>query len=101
MDMAFGVTAADNVEKSMVMVELKLNHIGLRNLKETEIEEKIRGSLKVLADSVPIYFEYYFIFSSDLVEQAKAKLFRFYTEPELRRSRKAETMEGLKVAFFD
>ncbi|GAA4467327.1 hypothetical protein GCM10023093_23040 [Nemorincola caseinilytica] len=102
MDLAFAVEDVDSSERCLVLVELKLNHIDVRrNLKQIELENKIAGSLLVLKNGIAIYPTFFFIFADDLIQQAINKLFRFYPDPAVRQTRKAETIQGLKKLFFD
>jgi len=79
-DFAFGINNTATEKKYTVLTELKLNHTDVRrNLKYEEIEGKIAASVNTLADDIAVLPKYYFLFSDEVVEQARNKFSRLYS----------------------
>ena len=74
--MSFGVAIENSTIKHMVIVELRLNYINPNNVRREELEEKAIGSIAALGSSIPVHDNFIFIFQSNLVEQARNRLYR-------------------------
>lgn len=77
MDFCFGVKTP-NDKKKIVLVELRLNYTNWKNLRKNELDEKISHSKVILGQSPIILNHFYFIFSSQIKNQAHNYLRRLY-----------------------
>jgi len=66
------------MKKNMVLVELRLNYTNWKNLSKKELDEKISHSKIILGQSPLILNHFYFIFSSQIKNQAHNYLRRLY-----------------------
>lgn len=78
MDFCFGVKTP-NDKKKMVLVELRLKYKNWRNLGKNELDKKISHSKILLGQDPIILNHFYFIFSSEIKEQAHNYLRRLYS----------------------
>ncbi len=78
MDFSFGVNIENRNEQKMILVELRLNYTNWRNISKKELDDKINHSKVILGHSPIISNQYYFVFKSDLKQQAHNHLRRLY-----------------------
>ncbi len=77
MDFCFGVKSKNN-KPNMVLVELRLNYKKVVNLDKKELDEKITHSKDILGHSPIILNKYYFVFQTNIRQQAVYYLRRLY-----------------------
>ena len=101
MDSAFCVTKNDR--KQVVMVEYKFRVENPNNLIREDLVGKVEGSLSVINKNNiydDIFYEYYFVFYSEIVDEAFSRLRRIY--PEIDKQKYiAVDIHAIKIKFFD
>lgn len=99
MDSAFIIT--DNIvrSKEILLVEFRFNYEkGLRNLDRKALLGKVSGSMNILNNILDIHDNYYFIFDSNLKQQAINRLRRM--NPVVPSNFIATDINDLKSIFF-
>lgn len=96
MDCIFVITDDNNLES--VLAEFKFNYEGVRNLKSSKLIEKVKGtSINLKIDSLHIHDNYFFVFDSNMKEQARNKFRRF--NPRLDSNFIFTDLAGLTIFF--
>ena len=98
MDITFGISNVDLSIKMMVMVELRLNFENPYNLNRQSLEDKVKFSLIVLTNFVPIYPKFIFVFQAKIKEEAKNRFYRM--NPKIPSDYVVMDLNDLKAAFF-
>lgn len=76
MDFSFGIKVIN--QSKFVLVELRLNYKNINNLSKTELDSKIYNSKIILGQNPNLLNHYYFVFKSNLKNQAHRNLRRIY-----------------------
>ncbi len=84
-------------KEEMLLVELRFNYQNLKNLKKSDLEGKVRGSVALLPNNV-IHTEYLFIFQPNLVAEARRRLARM--NPVIPNNYKTMDLDKLKETYF-
>lgn len=81
--MDFSLGLKHNTQKRIALVELRLRYRNINNLSKTELDSKINNSITILGHSPNILNRYYFVFSSQLKNQAHRNLRRLYANKSI------------------
>jgi hypothetical protein len=98
MDSAFVITDNSGKKKEILFVEFRFNYTNLKNLDRKELEGKVSGSINSLNPITNIHNQYFFIFNSNLKNQAISRLKRML--PRIDNNYIATDITELKSNFF-
>ena len=96
MDSAFVI--ADEKNKEILLVELRLNYKNLYNLNRKKLIDKVAGSCVLLGNSVKVHSDFIFIFQSNKVQEAKNRISRMI--PSLNNNYKVMDLNSLLFRYF-
>lgn len=99
MDSAFIAENQDGTNQHIVFVEYRFNYSNLSNLKKADLFGKVAGSSAALSHSANIYTNNYFVFNSDIKQQAISRFNRM--NPAMPQHYVALDMYDIKNLFFD
>ncbi|HTI57426.1 hypothetical protein [Mucilaginibacter sp.] len=99
MDSAFVAEDISGTSQEIVFVEYRFNYKNLSNLKKQDLFGKVVGSTSTLNQPSNIHGNYYFIFNSNLKQQAKNRFNRM--NPAMPQHYVATDMHDIKNIFFD
>jgi hypothetical protein len=98
MDSAFITEDAAGMQE-IVFVEYRFNYSNLSNLDRNALLGKVAGSTLVLGSPANIHDTYYFVFNSNLKQQAISRFNRM--NPAMPQHYKAIDMADIKHRFFN
>lgn len=99
MDSAFVALDGSGTIQEIVFVEYRFNYENMSNLKKEDLFGKVSGSTSALGSPANINGNYYFVFNSDIKEQARSRFNRMV--PAMPQHYIATDMVGVKKEFFD
>jgi hypothetical protein len=99
MDSAFITTDAGNTNQEIVFVEYRFNYTNLSNLKKADLFGKVAGSSSALNHPVNIHSNNYFVFNSNVKQQAINRFNRM--NPAMPQHYVVVNMQDVKNLFFD
>jgi hypothetical protein len=99
MDSAFLTKDSTGTKQEIVFVEYRFNYQNMKNLKKEELFGKVAGSTSALNTPPNIHEDYYFVFNSNLKQQAISRFNRM--NPAMPQHYKPIDMTDVKNLFFD
>lgn len=82
MDITFGYSEQNGNgrinNKCMCLVDFKYRVANVLNLKKTELEDKVNGSIGIIGREIPIHKGYYFVFKKEIDAQARNRIARLF-----------------------
>ncbi len=101
MDAACVITNSEHIIQKVLLVEFRFNYANMRNLKKDDLEGKVDGSLSIidLENALPVHEKYFFIFNSNIKQQAIHRFSRF--NPRLPNNFIATDIHEFKALFFE
>lgn len=98
MDFSIGLSK-DDKNKKMLLVELKLNIKNPGNISKSELDNKMKNSVMLLSQDIPILQEKIILFQLALVQQARRIVARLYNNnPNL--NIEIQSAEDFKGKYF-
>jgi hypothetical protein len=76
MDCTFSIS--DETKTELLLVEFRFNYVNLQNLNRNKLIDKVKCSLEILGDSIPVNENNIFIFKKNLKAQAQSRIYRMY-----------------------
>ncbi|KLT64744.1 hypothetical protein [Pedobacter sp. BMA] len=98
MDSAFVTTDSTGTKSELVMVEYRFNYKNLANLSRVELLQKVAGSTAAAQSTTNVHPNYYFVFNSNLKNQAISRLARM--NPVIPQHYKAIDLKDIQDLFF-
>lgn len=98
MDSAFVIQDGSGTTHEIVFVEYRFNYKSMRNLDKSALYGKVNGSTFALKNPTNIHGNYYFVFASNLKQQAIRHLYSL--NPKMPQHYAAVDMEDIKSIFF-
>ncbi len=77
MDVFWGVSE-NEINGKAALIEFKFNVKNPKNLKKTELEGKVKGSMIIIGTEIPVYNKYCFVFSPGVHQQAIYQFHRLF-----------------------
>lgn len=99
MDMAIGLNKNDRICK-MLLVDAKFNVSNPINLEKKEIDKKIKYSIALLSQDMPIHESRILLFKNDTIQKARSVISRLYRGKSLKCEVEAKTAEEFKAMYF-
>lgn len=99
MDSAFIIENENEINQEIVFVEFRFNYKNLSNLKKQELFDKVEGSTAAIKQNVKINQNYYFVFNSNLKQQAISRFNRM--NPAMPQHFIAVDMNDIREIFFN
>ncbi len=99
MDSAFIAEDLNGASQQIVFVEYRFNYVNLSNVKKQDLFGKVTGSTLALNNPTNIHPNYYYVFNSNVKQQARSRFNRM--NPAMPQHHIAVDMFDIKNLFFD
>ena len=87
MDITFGYSEQNGNgrinNKCMWLVDFKYRVANVLNLKKTELEDKVNGSIGIIGREIPIHKGYYFVFKKGIKAQAEYRIAKLFSNKRI------------------